>query len=47
MEQNNFKRFLIQIWPTIYRIINSFFYALLRFLKSSITMIIDQLKGGY
>jgi len=47
MEQSTVKRFLIQIWPTVYRVINNLFYAVLHFLKSSVSMIINQLKGGY
>lgn len=45
MEENSFKKFLIQIWPTIYRVINTLFYALLNFLKKTVTLAIDQLKG--
>jgi hypothetical protein len=47
MEQSNFKKFLILIWPTVYRIINSTFYFLIRFIKSSVRLMISQLKGGY
>ncbi|HZJ18209.1 MAG TPA: hypothetical protein VFD45_01145 [Patescibacteria group bacterium] len=45
MNEKNFKKFLIQIWPTVYRTINTLIYALLHFLKSIISLAIDQLKG--
>ncbi|MFH1186823.1 MAG: hypothetical protein V1697_01470 [Candidatus Levyibacteriota bacterium] len=45
MEESSFKRFLIKIWPTIYRVINTLVYALLNFLKSAVSQSIEQLKG--
>jgi len=45
MEENSFKKFLIQIWPTIYRMVNTLFYALINFLKGAVSLAIDQLKG--
>ena len=47
MEESRFKRFLILIWPTVYKIINALIYAILHFLKSAVKMAIEQLKGGY
>ena len=47
MKENRFKRFLILIWPTVYKVINDLFYTILHFLKSAVKMAIEQLKGGY
>jgi len=37
--------FLKKIWPTVYRIINSFFYFLITLIKKIITLSIKQIKN--
>lgn len=37
---------LKKVWPTIYRIVNGFFYFLLSFLKNSVKNAIAQIRGG-
>ena len=43
-EESNAYRFVANIWPRIYKIINKFFYFLLNSLKKLIGMAIDQTK---
>ena len=45
-EENKFKTIAIKIWPTIYRIINSFIYFILSLIKTIVSIAINQLKGG-
>jgi len=45
-EENKFKTILIKIWPTIYRIINSFIYFILSLIKRIVSIAINQIKGG-
>ena len=45
-EENKFKTIAIKIWPTIYRIINSFIYSILSLIKTIFSIAINQLKGG-
>ncbi|MEK7559584.1 MAG: hypothetical protein AAB521_04730 [Patescibacteria group bacterium] len=45
-EENGFKIFLISIWPTIYRLINSFLYFLLTLVRAIVKIAMNQLKGG-
>lgn len=44
MEENAPKKFLIQIWPTVYRIINGIFYFLLSLIKQTVNLAIKQIK---
>ena len=44
-EENKYITFLKQIWPTVYRVINTIFYAIFNFLKQNIKFAIDQLSG--
>lgn len=41
---NNFKKILISVWPTIYRIINTFLYFIFSVLKSMVAIAFKQLK---
>lgn len=43
---NRFVIFLKEIWPTVYRGINSFLYFLFGILKTGVKVAIQQLKGG-
>jgi len=45
-EENKFKTIAIKIWPTIYRIINSFIYSILSLIKTVVSIAINQIKGG-
>lgn len=45
-EENKFKTIAILIWPTIYRIINSFIYFLISSIKRTVFIAINQIKGG-
>ena len=45
-EENKFKTIAIKIWPTIYRIINSFIYSILYLIKTVVSIAINQIKGG-
>lgn len=45
-QENRLKAILIQIWPTIYRIINSAIYFILSLLKGIIALAVKQIKGG-
>ena len=45
-EENKFKTIAIKIWPTIYRIINSFIYFLISLIKTVASIAINQIKGG-
>lgn len=38
---------LKKIWPTIYRIVNGFFYFILNFIKTVVRLAIEQVKGGF
>jgi hypothetical protein len=44
MEENRVKIFLKQIWPTVYRIINSTLYFLITLIKSTVSLAIKQIK---
>jgi len=46
MERTGFQRFLYNIWPTIYRVVNSAFYFLLNVIKKTVRLMIDQIKHG-
>ncbi len=45
-EDSQFKIFLINIWPKVYRIINGFLYFLLNLIRAIVKIAINQLKGG-
>ena len=45
-EENKLKTIAIKIWPTIYRIINSFIYFLISLIKAIVSIAIKQIKGG-
>jgi len=45
-EENKFKTIAIKIWPTIYRIINSFIYFILSLIKTTVSIAVNQIKGG-
>jgi hypothetical protein len=42
--QTNIKRWLVNIWPTIYIKINSFFYWMLSLLRKTFKTAIDQIR---
>jgi len=44
MQENRVKVFLIQIWPAVYRIINSTAYFLINLLKNIVSMAIKQIR---
>ncbi|MCL4418885.1 hypothetical protein M1146_02150 [Patescibacteria group bacterium] len=44
--ENKFKIFLINIWPTIYRVINAVIYFVISLIKGIVTLAIKQIKGG-
>ena len=44
-DENKLKAILIQIWPTIYRIINTVIYFLLSLIKGIVNLAIRQIKG--
>lgn len=44
--QNKLKTFLINIWPAIYRIINTVFYFVISLIKGIVALAIKQIKGG-
>lgn len=46
MERTRLQRFLILIWPTIYRAINSALYFLLNLIRSTIKFGIEQIKNN-
>jgi hypothetical protein len=46
-QENRFITFLKTIWPTVYRIINTLFYLIIRLLKKFVILIIQQIKGQY
>lgn len=45
MEDKGLKRFLINIWPRIYRIINGTLYFIMTVIKSIVSMAIKQLRN--
>ena len=47
MEENKYKAFLIKIWPTVYRIINSILYFIISLIKVIVKAAFKQLKGEY
>jgi hypothetical protein len=44
-EPNPVYRFLKNIWPTVYRIINSFLFFVLSMTKKTVIYAIKQIKG--
>lgn len=46
MERVGIQRFLYNIWPTIYRVVNNTFFATLKFLKNLARLMIAQVKHG-
>lgn len=40
------KYFLIQIWPSVYKVLYTFFYYTLKTIKSSVKYAIEQIKFG-
>ncbi len=44
MNSGSIKRFLYNIWPGVYRMINGIFYFLINFFKGLIKMMINQVK---
>lgn len=40
------KRFLYNIWPSVYKVINGTLYWLINFVKNLIKMMIGQIKNG-
>ncbi len=45
-EKSGLKVFLVNIWPNIYRLINSFLYFLLTVVRAIVKIALNQLKGG-
>lgn len=45
MNMSRVKTWLIQIWPAIYRTINSVFYFLLNLVKNGVRDMVRQIKG--
>ncbi len=45
-EKSGLKVFLVNIWPKIYRLINSFLYFLLTVIRAIVKIALNQLKGG-
>ncbi len=46
MERTGIKRILVNIWPTIYRIVNNTFYFFINFFKNLINLMLNQIKNG-
>lgn len=46
MEENRFKGFLINIWPAIYRILNTIIYFIINLIKTVVSIAFKQLKQG-
>lgn len=46
MEENKVKGILINIWPAIYRILNSIIYFIINLIKAVISIAFKQLKQG-
>ncbi len=44
MEENSFKIWLKNIWPSVYRIINGLFFDFLRIAKGVVKTAINQIK---
>lgn len=42
----NLRRILVQVWPTIYRIINNTFYFIISVIKSIFKLAMDEIKGN-
>lgn len=47
MNSTSFKRFMVAIWPTVYRIVNQTLYFFLSVIKNIVSGIFKQLKGGF
>lgn len=45
-QESGLKVFLVNIWPKIYRLINSFLYFLLTVIRAIVKIALNQLKGG-
>lgn len=45
-EESGFKIFLVNIWPKVYRLINTFLYFLLTLIRAIVKIALNQLKGG-
>jgi hypothetical protein len=43
---NKIKQVLVNIWPSIYRVINGTFYFLLNLLRTFITLAKNQIRNG-
>lgn len=46
MERTGIQRFLFNIWPAIYKLINGTFYFLLNLIKKTTQRAIEQIKHG-
>ncbi|MBI2031469.1 MAG: hypothetical protein HYT08_02530 [Candidatus Levybacteria bacterium] len=46
MEENRLKGILINIWPMIYRILNSILYFIIGLIKTVLSIAFRQLKQG-
>lgn len=44
MEKTRFQRLLISIWPSIYRVINDALYFLLKIIKRTVKLAIEQIS---
>lgn len=45
MDKQNILRFFANIWPTVRKIIYSFFYFLLQLIKTVVRIAAEQIKG--
>ena len=46
MEETPVKRFLVNTWPSIYRLINELFYLILQAIKEIIRIATKEIKNG-
>lgn len=46
MERTGIQKFLYNIWPSIYKIVNNTFYFILKFFKNLIRLMTNQIKNG-
>lgn len=46
MERTGIQRFLYNIWPTVYRLINGAFYFIINVIKKTVRLMINQVKHG-
>lgn len=46
MERTGIERYLHNIWPTIYKIINGFYYFMLNLIRTTVKKSIEQIRNN-